>query len=300
MAKSYTTLRNLFGAYTENTSSDNLTQGDQYINDGYRLILGNRAWPFLQKSDTVTTTASTQFKEIPAGIERIRTVTVTVGSTIYTPTEITSESEWQRINQVSTTSDTPQYYFIRGKQVGLFPIPATTSNTITLYGKREVKDLSIADYTTGTVVSVANGGVAVVGSGTTWTAAMAGRYLRITESDTANKGDGFWYEISSSGSSTTITLVKPYEGTAISAGAAAYTIGQMPILPEAYHVLPVYYAAAEYWDSKADHQARATKYQMKYQQMLAQMIKEFSSTSDNYVIEDLDTPMSNPNNYITL
>src|SRR5215475_2067956 len=166
--KSYTTLRALYGTYTENTTTANLTQGDEYINDGYRLILGMRAWPFLEKSDTVTTTASTQFKEIPAGIERIRVATVTVGTTIYTPKEINSESEWQNLNQTTTTSDVAEYFYIRGKQVGLWPIPATSSNTITLYGKREVKDLSIADYTTGTITTLANAGTTVTGSGTSW------------------------------------------------------------------------------------------------------------------------------------
>src|SRR5437763_16432283 len=122
--KSYTNLRNLYGTYTENTSTTNLTQGDEFINDGYRLILGMRAWPFLEKSDTITTSASTQFKEIPAGIEKIRAVTVTVSSRIYTPREITSEVDWQKLNEVSFTSDIPEYYFVRGKQVGLFPIPA--------------------------------------------------------------------------------------------------------------------------------------------------------------------------------
>lgn len=298
--KSYTTLRTLYGKYTENTSIANLTDGDEYINDGYRIILGMRAWPFLETSDILLTTALTQFKEIPAGIERIRTATVTVGSTTYTPKEITTEAEWQILNAVDTFSDIPEYFYIRGKQLGLWPIPATSSNLIRLFGKREVKDLSIADYTTGTITTLANGDTSVTGSGTSWTTPMAGRFLRITHSDTANKGDGFWYEISSVASSTSLTLVKAYEGTALSAASAAYTIGQMPILPEAYHVLPVYYAAAEYWDSKTDGESRASKYQLKYAALLKQLIAEYASKSDNVVLNCGSRPsISNPNLFVS-
>jgi hypothetical protein len=96
-------------------------------------------------------------------------------------------------------------------------------------------------------------------------------------------------------------LVKPYEGTAISAGAAACVVGQIPILPEAYHVLPVYHAAAEYWDSKTGMQSRAAKYQSKYEQMLQQLIREYSSKSDNLVIDDGDDhSIINPNLTIRL
>lgn len=92
----------------------------------------------------------------------------------------------------------------------------------------------------------------MVGTGTTWTTSMAGRYIRIAESDTANKGDGFWYEIASVGSATTLTLTKPYQGTAIAAGTASYTIGQVPRIPEAYQLAPVYRSAALYYQKEGE------------------------------------------------
>lgn len=65
----------------------------------------------------------------------------------------------------------------------------------------------------------------VAGTGTAWTAAMAGRFIRITDADAANKGDGNWYEISSVASGTSMTLLQGYQGTSIAAGNAAYVIG---------------------------------------------------------------------------
>ena len=37
--KSYTTLRNLFGSLSQNTSTANLTLGDQLLNDSHRYLL---------------------------------------------------------------------------------------------------------------------------------------------------------------------------------------------------------------------------------------------------------------------
>lgn len=107
-----------------------------------------------------------------------------------------------------------------------------------------------ADAGTAVTIGSEDGGSFVVGSGTSWTTGMAGMYIKITDTLAANGGDGFWYEIASVTDSTHLTLVKPYTGTAITAGTAAYTIGQMSVIPEAYDIAPVYRAAALYWRDK--------------------------------------------------
>lgn len=297
--KSYTQLLTEYQDITNNVATSNQTRGARLMNDSQRLIVGSRAWPFMVVSDTLATAASTSSYEIPARIERLKALTVTVGGTIYTPTLVPSETEWQMITSSATTSDIPQFWFIRGRKAELYPASATTSGTITFYGKRELKDLSIADYTTGGVLT-ASTTTAIAGTSTVWTTSMAGRYLRITESDTANKGDGFWYEISSVASNTALTLVKPYEGTAITAGNAAYTIGQMPVLPEAYHVLPLFYAAWQYFLQNGD--ARAASYKLQYDEMLGQMTREFGSASESMVIDPGfgSYNVIDPNDYITL
>lgn len=294
---SYTTGRNLYGSLTQNTASTNLTLGDTLINSFTRALLGKRAWPFLKKTRTATTAASTQYVTVPAGFRKIDTVTVTVGTTVHSPRLSPSREHWNALNRSSFTSDTPEWFYLLDGLCYFYPTPASSSNTVTFTGIKNFKDLSIADYTTGSIVSVAAGGTAVVGSGTTWTAKMAGRYIRFTDSDTANTGDGEWYEISAVGSTTTLTLAKPYLGTAISAGSAAYAIGQMSPLPDGYQEIPIYRAVALYY-SKND-KVKSAKFEGMADDLTKQMIEEYGAPTTSVVIEETDTLMENPNLYIT-
>lgn len=301
--KSYTTLRNLYGSLTQNTTSGNLTLGDQFINDSYRYVLGSQPWWFLDKSETDTTVANQQFYQLPNDWTQLNTVTVAVGSTNYIPKEAPSREFWDLLNQApNVKADIPEWFFIFDGQLGFYPTPSSAGNTITYYYKQVVKDLSIADYTTGTIVSVANGGTAVVGSSTVWTAPMAGRFIRITSSDTANTGDGFWYEIASVTDNTNLVLTKDYQGTAIAAGSANYTIGQMPLFPEQYHALPVYHATYQYWLMNSDP-VKANQFKALYDELLFQMKQENNWKSSNPVVDYADGDedfIRNPNLSIRL
>jgi hypothetical protein len=253
--KSYTTRRNLYGTLTQDTSSANLTLGDQLLNDSDRTICTMRggSWPFLEVTKTVATVASQQGYYISNSIRKLTDVYVTVGTTIYMPEIIYDAHKWKLILAYQLgESDVPRFVYKQDDQLFVAPIPATSSNTITLRGRLNVRDLNTADYTTGTITSLTNGAKAVVGSGTTWTADMVGRFLRITETSAAGGGDGFWYEIGAFTDATHITLLKPYEGTTLAAATAAYAIGQMSVIPESYDVAPVYRAAAIYWSAKKD------------------------------------------------
>ena len=301
--KSFTNLRNLYGSTTNNTDSANMTLGDQWINDGHRIILGSASWWFMEKEGTpISTVASQQYVELPVDFEKMESVKVTIGSTNYIPKECQSREAWDRLNSTTTiTSDIPEWFFVFGKRLYFYPTPASsTANAVTPVYKKSTKDLSIADYTTGTIVSITNGATALVGSGTTWTQAMVGRYIRITDSDTALKGDGQWYEIGSYSSATSIGLVKPYQGTTIAAGSAAYTIGQMPPYPETYHVLPVWYAVSEYYMQK-DDLTRADRYMLRFKDGIKQMKADVSQKSVNVVLDrGIDYPQQNPNLYVRL
>lgn len=309
--KSYTTGRNLAGTLTKNTDTTHLTYIDQVANDDYRRICALKDWPFLTRNRTVSTTASTQFTTLPYDCDLVREISVipTGSTTRYTPTEVTSRMEWDELNLRSYTSDIPERFYVFAGQVGLWPTPASTSNTIYVTQKCRVIDLSVADYTTGTIVSIANGASAVVGSGTSWTAQMAGRWIRFTYSDTANTGDGMWYEISSVTDTTHLTLVRAYGGTSISAGSAAYTIGQMPLLPEAFHDLPWLWAAGTYWQKEDDK--RATSFFAQHGSAgeggrpptgkVKELINAYSSESTDMVADDgEDHSFINPNLTISL
>jgi len=298
----YTGRRNLYGSYT-NTQSTNLANGDTWMNNIERQILrfANFASPALEKKDTSLTTTTSQFRELPNNVGKVRTITVTVGTQVYTADEVNSEAEWQRLNQASYTSDTVEKFFIRAGQFGLWPTPATAGNQITIYHKPILKDLSIGDYTTGGVLTATNASTAIVGTGTTWTTSMAGRFIRITESDTANKGDGYWYEISSVTDSTHLTLVKPYAGTSISAGNAAYTIGQVGLIPEDFQETPVLLATYKYWLGPGNNRAKAKEYKDLAAELLKAFFKEYSSKSTSPVLDYGvgEVEPTNPNLYVT-
>lgn len=256
------------------------------INEGIRAMLSKMPWPFLEKSVTMDTVASQQAYALPGDLARLIAIAVAVGNYNYVATEVTSADDWLKVNNPTNISADPLVnYYITGKTVQFWPIPATSDNTITFYYIQQTRDLNTADYTSGTIVTATNGGTTIVGSGTSWTAGMAGSWMRITSGNAANLGDGLWYQISSVTNSTTLVLVNPYEGAAITAGSAAYTIGNVSLIPEKFQMGPVYYAAAEYW-RKQDDEARADRFEQKYAEILDLMIEEEGTKSTSVVVDD--------------
>lgn len=299
--KSYTTGRNLYGSMTKNTATANLTLGDQIANDNYRHICALKDWPFLERSRTLLTQASTQFLNLPYDTDQVRAVSVLVNTTTYVPKLAASKDQWDQLNLSTFTGDIPEWYFVIAGQIGLWPKPATAGNTIQLTIKARVIDLSAADYTTGTIVtsSTANNLTTLTGSGTAWTAQMVGRYIRVTYTDTANTGDGVWYEIAGVASATSMTLVRAYGGTALTAASAAYTLGQMPLLPEAFHDTPWKLAAAQYWEKEDDK--RGKNFRAAYNQDIIDLNRAWSAPTTSYVIDDgVEPARINPNLTIRL
>lgn len=290
--------------WTKTTAAADLSDLDNYANDIYKKLCALRAWPFMEGSRTATTTASTQFTNIPNDMMPGKIGEISVvpnGSTIrYTPKLSPSREHWDQLNLTTFVSDIPEWYFIFNGQVGLWPTPAQTGNTITLVGGLRAIDLAIADYTTGGVQAIANGATAMTGTGTTWTTNMQNEWISVTLGNAANSGDGQWYQIASVGSSTSITLSKSYTGLSISAANAAYTIGQLPLLPEAFHDTPWKWAAAQYWIKEAD--PRAKSFADMYNADVEQLVTTYSTPSDaGYVIDDgRDQQIINPNLVIRL
>lgn len=161
-----------------------------------------------------------------------------------------------------------------------------SSINITVTYKKSVKDLSTADYTTGTI-TITSGSTVVTGSGTTFTALMVGRYLKTT--------DGFWYKIVSFTSTTVIGLERAYSS---SVSGASYTIGEMSALPDAYQDLPVYYAASQYWYVN-DGVQRAREYERLFLEGKKALRTDWGNKTGNVIIGDERT-IINPNLTITV
>jgi hypothetical protein len=295
---SYTGQRNFFGTKVNNSDSTILTIADGLINDHRRQVLSKRMWWFLEKAVTFTTVALTQGYVLQGNIERIVTApTVTIGTVRYTPKEAYNYDFWNRLNLVTYSSDIPEWWWFSESTLYFFPQPNAGGKTATVVGKQKVIDLSIADYTTGTIVTATNGSPSIVGSGTSWTTGMAGMWLKITKASAANAGDGTWYQIASVDSATTLTLARNYGGTSIVAGSALYTIGECSILPEQYDALPIYQALAEYFTSNDPNETKAARYDKFATDLMRQMEAEQSNRSGGRVIDEgIDkTSIINPN-----
>jgi hypothetical protein len=271
--KTFTTLRNTTAKFCNVSTSDTIKMAliDSNVNDSIRTMcnLHGGKLRFLETTKDMATVASQEAYQIPNSFRKLIDMYIYSGTgastdTIYTPEMVFDPTKWKRVKQARYGSqDVPYFSYVEGRKFLLQPIPETSGNLITLRGRLNTRDLTIADYTTGSIVSVANAGVAVIGTGTFWTADMAGRYIQITETTADNGGDGFWYEIASVTDTTHLTLLKPYEGVAIAAATAAYTIGQVSAIPEAYDIGICYRSAALYWDNNNDL-ARAKSYWLKY------------------------------------
>lgn len=271
--KTYTSLRNGIAVDCNLSTSDTtaMTVADTRLNDSINTIcnLQGGKLRFLEATKNMDTVASQEAYEIPNKFRKLIDLYVYSGTgsssdTLYTPEMIFDPTIWKRIKQARLgTSDVPRFAYVEDQKFYLNPIPATSSHAITLRGRLNVRPLGIADYTAGTITTLAAQGTAVTGSGTTFTADMVGRYISITPTTAAGGGDGMWYEIGSYTSATVIGLVKPYEGTALAAASAAYTIGQVPVIPEAYQPAIQYRSTALYWQNQNDL-TRAKTYWMLY------------------------------------
>lgn len=297
---SYSDRRNLYGDYTADDDANNLTLGDTVMNNKERQLLAKKPWWFQQRTASVTSIASQQFYDLPFDIRKLNKISTVVGNTRYVPTEISSRQAWDNINSsTATTSNTPERWFVFNDQFGIYPTPSGTGQTHTLTYEKKFKDLTLANYTTGSIVSIANGATTVVGTGTTWTDKFPGRFIRITDSDDDNTGDGFWYEIESITSGTILELKKPYNGPTIAATTAPYEIGQMTAIPEEYHEIPVLQAAAQYWMSQNKQLDRANNFKQEAIDLIAQMEEDQGSRTSGSVIF-ADALIKNPNLFVEI
>lgn len=235
---------------TNDNSSDSLSYLKTLMNHGYKTLLATFGRSVTEKTKTTVTVADQQFYQMPRDFLWLKSITVTVGSTVHPVFEEESQENWNILNMTKQTSTIPKYYFVRrrfglgGDEIGLYPIPSTSGDTITMVYESSDRDLAVDKYTDGTVTLTTNSAT-VTGIGTTFTDAMIGRYLKST--DVA--GDGMWYKIVARSSNTNITLENVYEGTTLTGN---YQISEAFNLPEDLQILPIHYALYFYFSGKGD------------------------------------------------
>lgn len=278
-------LYELWQQLTSDDNSTNLTLGKTLIRQGISAVQSTlgRYWNEETRTFTTLTDAisgtSNQAYRLPENFRQLSDFYVTVGTTQYRADVIQDPELWREINSTTTqtTSNYVEFVFIKNDRIELWPIPSSASTATIVYRTID-KQLLNANYSTGTITTLANGGVAVTGSGTTFTSAMVGRYFKIDS-------DGAWYKILSYSSATSITLASKYQGVSISAGSEAYTIGEMPNLPPDMHELPVYYAAWKWSLFRKDVQL-AREYERMFKEGLKEGKENWSNRDSSNVIHD--------------
>lgn len=293
--KTYTSYQNDIPRIINNSASDNLTWATEMIMDSIRYLIAK--YYFNERSYTVATVASTQFYNLPPLVKKLINVTVTIGGVVWQPKECPSRQMWDSLNVITFTQDFPSYFFVYNGQVGIYPTPSSSSNTITMNYKTRVPELSQIDYTTGTVAITTNT-TAVTGSGTTWTKAMAqGGWLRVSHSGTdAANGDNQWYEIASVTDGTHLVLKNNYTGATVT--GASYIIGEVSILPEDYQDLPLYRMGLIYYTTRFPDPIRASMYQKLWDIGEEKLNEEFGAKTSSIVLNDTETIIQNPNLFV--
>ena len=224
---------------SSDSTTSSLTFFKRFGNGAYKYVLADLGRSVGEKRYTASTVASQQFYTLPSDYLFMKAVTITVGGQVHPVFEEESQEMWDLANVTVQTSDIPEKYFLRpgfgiaGVEIGFAPRPSTAGNTMTFTYEATDKDLSQDKYTGGNI-AVTSGSAAVVGTATTFTAAMAGRYLKL------DSGDGMFYKVQSFTDTEHITLENVYEGAALT--GQAYQIAEIFALPEEMQILPVYYA----------------------------------------------------------
>lgn len=274
---SFTNQQTLYSDFSQNTSSANLARGASLANIEHRYLL--QKYFNNEGSYTDVTVENQQFYKLPPNYSKLKTVTITTGQLKWTPTEILTREEWDKLNVFPYTADYPSNYFIypggdHGGQIGFWPIPSSDDNVITYNYKYRVPDLSIADYTTPGTVSIVNGGTTVTGAGTTFTTTKNAGYETRWIQFAQPTGDNLWYQIASVDSTTSITLYQPYQGVSIVA-SSAFAIGQMPLLMEDFQDMLVWKPLVFYFSSIVDNPNKKQEFEGLYNEKL-KMLDEYA------------------------
>lgn len=211
--------------------------GTVQMNIGRQLVLKAIASYITEETFTASTVANQQEYLLPARVNKLSNLSITVGAIKYSPKEVTDPLKWNQITIRNTpTSTIPQFYYVDKYRLSIFPTPGASGNTITALVTLKEPDLNTEDQTIGSITAT-NGSTTVTGSSTAFSSSHVGWQMLMP--------DGMWYEVKSVASATSLTLVQQYEGATTS--GASYRLGQASVIPEEGQILPVYFAAMQYY-----------------------------------------------------
>ncbi len=249
-------------------------------------------------------TVGVQYYNIPADVSKLKNDTINIGQLRYQPIPIQTRQEWDMVNFLPYTSDIPNYFFIWAGQLGIFPIPSTTGNIITFNYQTRVADLSIADYSTGTIntAGMVAGSVSVTGLATAWAGGSFPvgvdiSYYNLKLKANPPYGDGIWYPIRQFNSNTSLTLDLPVVNAPNITNATTYTIGQFPLLQEDFHDMLVYGALKTYFSSIVSDKGKFVQFDNLYKDRV-ELLEAYAGTKQVNVDLGVAPQAVNPNLFI--
>lgn len=293
-----------FAALSQNFSAANIALGKALINNQHRYLL--QKYFSNETTYTTSTVSQQQVYKLPANFSKLKTLTITIGVLKWTPTEIQSREEWDKLNVFPYYADIPSHFFVypggdSSAQVGIWPIPSTAGNTITINFKYKVPDLTFADYSTGNITTATVGSTAITGTSTAWLTtggypAADVSFLNLNLRIDPPYGDGLWYQIKSFTNATTLTLVSPIQNAPSITASSTYTIGQAPLLMEDFHDMLVYGALKTYFSTKVQNQIKYSEFKEMYEEK-QKLLDEYSGSNVVQVNLSRRQQFRNPNLY---
>lgn len=272
--------------------TDNLNWAIEQINDAIRYLVSR--YYFNERTYTTSTVAQQQLYNLPPQVKNMITMKITIGGVSWPMQECPSWDMWNKLNVITFYQDYPSFFFIYNGQVGIYPIPASSGNTITMDYKTRIVDLSVPDVSNTGTLTVSNGTITVSNTSSVFTNWMAGNWLRVPYSSAnATSGDSQWYQIDTVDSGTALRLKNKYAGATVSSGT--YTIGQVSILPEDYQDLPLFRMAIIYYTTRFPDPVRAQTYQGLWDKGMEALNYEFGSKTTSVELVDTGGVIPNPN-----
>lgn len=115
---------------SQNTSTQNVEIIKNMIQDRYKRLI--QKYFSNESSTTILTVGDQQDYPLPFDYSKLKTGTLTIGNLKWTPTEILSRMDWDRLNAITNYySDIPNNFFIWNGNFSLWPTPSTGSTALT-------------------------------------------------------------------------------------------------------------------------------------------------------------------------
>ena len=232
-------------------SSAWLTRFKRWVNDTEQSAITESKMRILETTSDITTVASTSQYSLPQDLDVLLGAIILNGTTVHAQPEILENAEFYNslLKQNAGASNITEYIYPQGQDFFTWPTFSAVSWTIRLRYRKNVVDMSLADYTTGTISAATNASATVTGSSTAWTGRkpVRNQWIKLTP-DADGDGDARWYKVNAIGSDTSITLESPYLGSTFTGQSLSYILAEFPNTPEGFQNMLVYRPLALYYD----------------------------------------------------